>query len=62
MWQDWLGNTKPKQAFKLILNIFKKLLQNFKKKTLFNGIFYCLPACLPACLALPACLPKVHQQ
>jgi len=27
----WLGNTKPKKAFKLILNTFKKLLQNFKK-------------------------------
>jgi len=39
MWQSWLGNTKPKKAFRLILNPFKKLLQNFKKK-LFNRIFY----------------------
>jgi len=31
MWQYWLGNTKPKKAFRLILNAFKKLLQNFKK-------------------------------
>jgi len=27
----WLGNTKPKKAFRLILNAFKKLLENFKK-------------------------------
>jgi len=31
MWQYWLGNTKPKKAFRLILNAFKKLLQNLKK-------------------------------
>jgi len=30
IWQDCLGNTKPKKAFGLILNAFKKLLQNFK--------------------------------
>jgi len=40
IWQYWLGNTKPKKAFRLILNTFKKLLQNLKK--LLNGIFYCL--------------------
>jgi len=39
MWPHWLGNTKPKKAFRLILNDFKKLLQNFKRN-LFNGIFY----------------------
>jgi len=31
IWQYWLGNTKSKKAFKLILNTFKKLLQNLKK-------------------------------
>jgi len=31
IWQYWLGNTKPKKAFRLILNAFKKLLQNLKK-------------------------------
>jgi len=31
IWQYWLGNTKPKKAFRLILNALKKLLQNFKK-------------------------------
>jgi len=30
MWQYWLGNTKPKKAFILILNAFKKLLLNLK--------------------------------
>jgi len=34
MWQHWLGNTKPKIAFRLILNAFKKLLQNLKKNYL----------------------------
>jgi len=29
IWQYWLGNTKPKKAFRLILNTLKKLLQNF---------------------------------
>jgi len=33
MWQYWLGNTKSKKAFRLILNPFKKLLQNFLKKS-----------------------------
>jgi len=42
MWQYWLGNTKPKTAFRKVATEF------FKK--LFNEIFYCLPACLPACL------------
>jgi len=41
IWQYWLGNTKPKKAFRLILNPFKKLLQNFLKN-LLNGIFYWL--------------------
>jgi len=36
MWQYWLGNTKPKKAFRLILNAFKATLE-FKKK-LFNGL------------------------
>jgi len=40
IWQYWLGNTKPKKAFRLILKI-KKLL---------NGIFYWLTNCLPTCL------------
>jgi len=31
IWQYWLGNTKPKKAYRLILNTFKKLLQNLKK-------------------------------
>jgi len=31
IWQHWLGNTKPKKAIGLILNAFKKLLQNLKK-------------------------------
>jgi len=35
----WLGKTKPKEAFKSILNTFKKLLQNLKK-ILLNGTFY----------------------
>jgi len=38
IWQHWLGNTKPKKAkkaFRLILNAFKKLLQNLN-----NRIFY----------------------
>jgi len=43
IWQYWLGNTKPKKAFRLILNTFKKFLQNFKKK--INGIFYLLTDC-----------------
>ena len=34
--QYWLGETKPKQAFRLTFN---KLLRNFKNN-LFNGIFY----------------------
>jgi len=30
MWQYWLGGkTKPKKAFRLMLNAFKKLLQKF---------------------------------
>ena len=37
--QYWLGETKPKQAFRLIRNAFNKFLQNFKNN-LFNGIFY----------------------
>ena len=37
--QYWLGETKPKQAFRLTRNAFNKLLQNFKNN-LFNGIFY----------------------
>jgi len=41
IWQHWLGNTKPKKTLRLILNPFKKLLQNFKN-FLFNGIFYWL--------------------
>jgi len=44
MWQYWLGNTESKKAFRLILNTFKKLLQNFLKN-LFNRIFW-LTACL----------------
>jgi len=42
MWQYWLGKTKPKKAFKLILNAFKKVATDFFffKKKLFNGIFY----------------------
>jgi len=35
MWQYWLGNNKPKKAFRLILNTFKKLLQNLKKIFIF---------------------------
>jgi len=31
MGQYWLGKTKPKQAFRLIRNAFKKLLRNYKK-------------------------------
>jgi len=34
IWQYWLGNTKTKKAFRLILNPFKKLLQNLKKNYL----------------------------
>jgi len=45
IWQHWLGNTKHIKAFRLILNPFKKLLQNFKN-FLFNGIFYWLTNCL----------------
>jgi len=48
MWQYWLGHTKPKKAFRLILNAFKKLLQNFKRN-LSNRIFYWLTNCLPTC-------------
>jgi len=44
MWQYWLGNTKPKKAFRLNLNAFKKLLLNFEKN-LFNKIFYWLTNC-----------------
>jgi len=36
MWQYWLGNTKPKEAFTLILNT---LLQNLKKKILIQWNF-----------------------
>jgi len=36
IWQYWLGNTKAKKAFKLILNTFKKLLQNFKIKVVIK--------------------------
>jgi len=55
IWQYWLGNTKPKKVFRMILNAFKKLLQN--SKNLFNGIFYWLtdwpPAwCLQTCVTL----------
>jgi len=28
---DWLGKTKPKQAFRSTLHAFKKLLRNLKK-------------------------------
>jgi len=27
IWQYWLGNTKPKKAFRLILDAFKKFLK-----------------------------------
>jgi len=27
MWQDWLGNNKPKKAFRLILNVLKIFLK-----------------------------------
>ena len=37
--QYWLGETKPKQAFRSTRNAFNKLLRNFKNN-LFNGIFY----------------------
>ena len=37
--QYWLGETKPKQAFRSTQNAFNKLLRNFKNN-LFNGIFY----------------------
>jgi len=40
IWQYWLVNAKPKKAFRLILNAFKKFLQNLKKN------FYWLSACL----------------
>jgi len=43
MWQYWLGNTKPKKAYRLILNAFKKLLQNLKKKEFSTDW---MPACL----------------
>jgi len=36
MWQYWFGNTKPNKAFRLILNAFKKLLQNLKKNYLME--------------------------
>jgi len=36
MWQYWLGNAKLKKAFRLILNAFKKLLQNLKKNDLME--------------------------
>jgi len=39
MGQYWLGKTKPKKAFRLTRNAFKKLPQNFKE-FLLNGIFY----------------------
>jgi len=48
MWQYWLGNTKPKKAFRLILNTFKKLLQNLKKKYLTEFSTDWLTNCLPA--------------
>jgi len=50
MWQYWLGNTKLKKAFRLILNVFKKLLQNFlnKKNYLTEFSTDWLTACLPA--------------
>jgi len=32
MGQHWLGKTKPKQAFRLTRNAFKKLLRNFLRK------------------------------
>jgi len=31
MGQYWLGKTNPKQAFRSIQNVFKKLPRNFKK-------------------------------
>jgi len=31
MWQHWLVNTKPKKAFRLILNAFKKFYRIKKK-------------------------------
>ena len=37
--QYWLGETKPKEAFRPTRNAFNKLLWNFNNKT-FNGIFY----------------------
>ena len=37
--QCWLGETKPKQAFRSTRNALNKLLRNFKNN-LFNGIFY----------------------
>jgi len=46
MWQHWLGNTKPKKAYRLILNTVKSCYK-IKKKSL-NGIFYWLSNCLPA--------------
>jgi len=48
IWQYWIGNLKPKKAFRLILNAFKKLLLNFNKN-LFNGIFYWLTDWLTNC-------------
>jgi len=50
MWQYWLGNIKPKKAFRLILNAFKKLLQNFKNIYLTEFSTDWPTACLPACL------------
>jgi len=45
MWQHWLGNTKPKKAFTLILNAFKKLLQNFYwTEFSTDWLTNCLPA------------------
>jgi len=50
IWQYWLGNTKPKKAFRLILNAFKKLYRIFKKCYSMEFSFDWLTNCLPACL------------
>jgi len=60
MWQYCTGNNKPKKAGRLILNAFKKLLQNLKKKKNYltefsDWLTACLPACPPA--SPPARLP-----
>jgi len=44
MWQHWLGNTKPKKAFRFVLNAFKKLLKNY----LMEFSTACLPVRLPS--------------